>query len=65
MFADRSYRQTRAAHLPLEMSTGHYSVSLNRFTKLLSQYPATGTFLPKKHHLCEHNAFFFIKNLHN
>ncbi len=36
MFADRSYRQTRAAHLPLEMSTGHYSVSLNRFTKLRS-----------------------------
>ena len=36
MFVDRSYRQTRAAHLLLSMSTGHYQVSLNRFMKVQS-----------------------------
>ena len=47
-FADRSYRQTRVAHLLLAMSTGHYSVSLNRFMKLRSLNSANANLFSNK-----------------
>ena len=59
MFADRSYRQTRAAHLLLSMSTGHYQVSLNRFMKVQSHSFANN----KAFSLKKSNKFaFFCSN---